>query len=512
MLEISSPVKTEEASSLEVERFLQSERSRAQKTIERHEEVSGFSVKKMMRALQDRFSHTGDISSEIAEMVEKQVQMRTRELFRQANYDALTHLPNRSYFHTTLEQLVVKAKESETDFGVLFLDLDGFKAVNDTLGHQAGDELLRNVSARLMSALREGDIVSRIGGDEFVVLLADVSDKELIQCVCDRIIKEVSRPYWINGNDVEISTSIGISRFPLDGKTSTELLEHADQALYISKQNGRKMYFFYDEITDHVVSPRHELIDLLQYAVEKGQIEALFEPQIDLASGSIVGASITAKWNQHQFESPYLQSWMEVLNDSKAAYTVGAWLMDSALFYLKQWQMLNDAMIVSVPVVDALWQQQDLVTVLNERFAFYGVHASQVQLEFSIQTLNDSPELHEVLNTLSAAGYQITLSEVGKVPLDLGMLAQLNLQELKLDRDWLQANMQTAKGQKWVQALVQMAKSLDLCVIVTGVESNEQAQQYRAMGCSMAQGQVWSVPVTATELQQAITHELAVIA
>ena len=511
MVELNSLVKTESDASAEVTRFLQTERNRSQQTIERHTEDGSFSVKKMMHALQSRFSHTGDISSEIAEMVETQVQMRTRELFRQANYDDLTHLPNRAYFNTTLEQLVVKAQDSKTEFVLLFLDLDGFKAVNDTLGHQAGDELLRNVSARLMSAVREGDIVSRLGGDEFVVLLADVIDKELIEGVSQRIIKEVSRPYWINSNDVEISTSIGISSYPSDGKTSTELVERADQALYVSKRSGRRTYRFYDEVAKQVSSPKHVLVNRLKASVENGEIEAVFEPQIDLTSGGIVGASITAKWNEPEIENPYLSTWVEMLNESQAGYTVGAWLMDSGLYYLQQWQKYNDAIMVSIPVIDALWQQEDLVTVLNERFASYGVLASQVQLEFTVQALNEHEELHEVLNALTTAGYQITLSDVGKSPLDLSSLALLNLQELKLNRDWLQNTMATEKGQKWVQALVQMAKSLDICVIATGVESAEEAQQYQAMGCSMAQGNNWSAPIDANTLQQAIQQQLPVI-
>ncbi|WEJ62577.1 putative bifunctional diguanylate cyclase/phosphodiesterase [Thiomicrorhabdus lithotrophica] len=512
MVELNSPVKIESNASPEVARFLQSERNRPQHTLEHQTEDGGFSVKKMMQALQSHFSNTSDISNEIAEMVEAQVEMRTRELFRQANYDALTHLPNRAYFNTTLEQLVVKAQDTETEFGLLFLDLDGFKAVNDTLGHQAGDELLRNVSARLMSAVREGDIVSRLGGDEFVVLLADVTDKELIEGVSQRIIREVSRPYWINRNDVEISTSIGISRYPLDGKTSAELVDHADQALYVSKHSGRRTYRFYDEVAEQVISPKHVLVNRLHAAVENGDIEAVFEPQIDLTSGGIVGASITAKWNEPEIGNPYLANWIEMLNESQAGYTIGAWLMDSGLYYLQQWQKYNDAIMVSIPVIDALWQQEDLVTVLNERFASYGILASQVQLEFTVQSLNEHEALHEVLNALTTAGYQITLSDVGKSPLDLSSLALLNLQELKLNRDWLQSTMATEKGQKWVQALVQMAKSLDICVIATGVETTEEAQQYQVMGCSMAQGDNWSAPVDAKKLQQTIQQQLPVIA
>jgi len=451
MLESSSPVKTESVASPEVIRFLQSERSRPEAMSEHSTESAGFSVKKMMRALQTRFSHTGDISSEIEEMVEAQVEMRTRDLFRQANYDALTHLPNRSYFNSTLEQLVIKAKDAGTEFGLLFLDLDGFKAVNDTFGHQVGDELLRNVSARLISAVREGDIISRLGGDEFVVLLADVTDKELIESVSQRIIKEVSRPYWINNHDVEISTSIGIACFPHNGVTATELVERADQALYVSKHSGRHTYRFYDEVSEQKVSPKHVLVNRLYSAVDNGDIQAVFEPQVDLNSGTIVGASITAKWDEAEMDSPFLSTWSEMLNESPTGYSVGAWLIDSGLYYLQQWQQYNDAMMVSIPIIDAMWQQQDLVTLLNERFAAYGVVASQVQLEFSMQALNNNESLHEVLNSLTTSGYQITLSEVGKSPLDLAVLAQLNLQELKLNKDWLQQTMAHEKGQKWVQ-------------------------------------------------------------
>lgn len=512
MIELNSQVEKESKVSPEVTRFLQSERNRSQVTIDHQKKDEGFSVKKMMRALQTRFSNTGDISSEIAEMVESQVQQRTRELFRQANYDALTHLPNRSYFNSTLEQLVIKAEDANTQFGLLFLDLDGFKGVNDKLGHQAGDELLRNVSARLISAVREDDIVSRLGGDEFVVLVAEVDDKELIESISQRIIREVSRDYWINGKDVKISTSIGISCFPNDAKTASDLTNRADQALYASKHAGRSTYRFFNDISEDQVVSENLLINRLEAAIDNGQIQTVFEPQIDLTSGCIVGASITAKWNEKDIENPYLANWIELLNESQSAYSLGAWLMDSGLYFLKEWQQYNDEMMVSIPVVDALWQQQDFVTTLNKRFENYGVLASQVQLEFSVPSLNENNALQDVLNSLTESGYQVTLSEVGKCPLDLASLTQLNLQELKLNRDWLVSNMSNPRGKKWVQALVQMAKTLDVCVIATGVETSEQEAEYKAMGCSMAQGDHWSAPIDAETFKQQVQQQLPVIA
>ncbi len=496
MLEVTTRAKSEKNNCPEVERFLQSDRGRvSRKNHVAAETEEKFSVKNMMSSLQERFSNTGDISSEIEDLVEAQVQFRTRDLFRQANYDALTHLPNRTYFHTTLEKLIIHAQEKDNEFALLFLDLDGFKTVNDTLGHSAGDELLRNVSARLVSAVRDGDIISRLGGDEFVVLLADVTDKEIIKSVNSRIIREVSRPYWINGNEVKISTSIGVARYPFDAKSSTELVERADQALYVSKNAGKSMANFYQDVQGEVNLSHSELVDLLNNAVTNGEIEAVFEPQIDLSSNAVVGASVTAKWNSPEMEGPYLVSWSDLLNESTLATAVGAWLIDSGLYYLQQWQTQKDEMIIAIPVVDKLWQTQNFVEFMNQRMAQYGILTSQVQLEFTAKSLFENEMLRTVLDDLTVAGYQVTISDIGKQSLDLSMLALINLSELKLDRDWLYESMQTERGQKWAQALINMAKKLDLCVIATGVTDAKQADTYRKMGCSMGQGMNWSAPI-----------------
>lgn len=506
MVELTSRTKNDVEMTPELERFFTAERGRP--AAQSHEasalviEKSGFSVKGLMKTLQERFSHTGDISSEIEEMVEAQVQMRTRDLFRQANYDALTHLPNRTYFHSTLESLVIKAEENDTSFALLFLDLDGFKGVNDTYGHQAGDELLRNVSARLVSAVRDGDIISRLGGDEFVVLIADVFDKEIVKNVSERIIYEVSRPYWINGAEIRISTSIGIASFPDDTKSSTTLIENADQALYASKSAGRGVYRFYCDIVDQTSLSNYALVQLLETAVAENKIQAVFEPQMDLASNKIVGASVTAKWNEAELEGPYLVSWMPILNSSDSAYSVGTWLIDSALFYLKQWQVEHDEMVVSIPVIEKVWQRGDFVEYMNSRLTQYGILASQIQLEFTAKSLAHNEALIHILDDLTTAGYQITISDIGKQSLDLSMLALINLSELKLDRDWLYESMQSQRGKKWATALIQMAKKLDLCVIATGVEDAEQVATYKNMGCTMAQGMHWSAPVTAKELTE----------
>jgi diguanylate cyclase (GGDEF)-like protein len=513
MLELRNTVKepeTESVTSTEVHRFLQTDRSRTQKMVERSPLATGFSVKKILRVLQDSFSHTGDIPQAIEEMVEAQVEIRTRELFRQANYDDLTHLPNRAYFHNTLEQLVINASDNSAEFTLLFLDLDGFKNINDTLGHHAGDELLRNVSARLVSAVREGDLVSRLGGDEFVILLAGLSDRKMTENICNRIIFEVSRPYWIDKNDVEISTSIGVARYPEDAETCADLVENSDKALYVSKASGCSTYRFYADIAKQAEHKKIDLSDSLKAAISAGEIEVCFEPQIDLVSQKIVGASVSAFWHSELVENPYLAGWIDKLDQSGWESSVGTWLIDSGLFYLQQWQQVNDELVISIPVMENVWRTENMVEFMNHRLATFNVKASQVQLEFSLQVITEAG-LQNSLHELSEAGYQITLTEVGKVPLDLAQLMNLNLQEIKLDRVWLQDALETTSGQKWIKAVIQMAKTLDVCVIATGIENRKQATTLQGMGCFMGQGLIWAQPLDSSSYYQAITAQLPVM-
>ncbi len=493
--------------------LLEDERVRTSRMVKRSEVEKRSDIKKVISDLQKQFSQSVDMPAEIADMVEAQVKLRTRDLFRQANYDALTHLPNRTYFGETLEKVLESAKADKTEFSLLFLDLDGFKAVNDVLGHQAGDELLQNVGARLISSVREGDIVSRRGGDEFVILLADLSDREDIVKICKRIITEVSRPYWLGQKEAEISTSIGVARYPLDGNTPSELMEKSDEALYVSKSKGRRTYRFYNEIMEEVPARCHELQDEFATAIDNGLVETCFEPQVELKTGRVVGTSVTARWDNEHFETPYLNSWMELLVKSGRSKSVATWLVDTSLYYLQQWRELESDLVVSVPVLDSLWEQHDLVAFLDERVQRYQVSREQLQLEFSLGTLqNIDDKLKATLKDLGNAGYQITLTEVGAYSLDLALLSELQLNEIKLDKDWLQNSMETKSGQAWLQALIQMAKSLDICVIATGVDSHEQVRKLRQWGCLMGQGKVWSAPIEAERFNKHIVARYRVSA
>ncbi len=519
MLELSSRLLENNLSSKHAseEGVLETEESsRSQQLIDRSPLKMDTDASQLLRTLQARFSYvdgsvatpdTATISNEIEMLIEEQVNLRTEGLFRQANYDNLTHLPNRAYFNTTLESLIIDANQSQGEFTLLFLDLDGFKKINDTFGHHAGDELLRNVSARLISAVRDGDIVSRLGGDEFVVLLAGELAREDIEGICDRIISEVRRSYWIDQNDIQISTSIGVARYPMDATSSSELVEKSDKALYASKDNGRNTYRFYSDLLACEIHSDCNPLDRLEKALTQGEIELCFEPKMDFERQTIVGASVTALWTENRGDSPYLKDWIEVLNQSRWAASTGAWLVDSGLYYLQQWQALNEGLVVSIPVIPALCQAENMVDFMDARLVEYQVKTSQIQLEFSLQTLTDE-SVSQQLAALSDAGYQISIADVGKAPFDLALLSTFDLQAITLDAKWLQKSLSSAAGKKWLQAIIKMAAVLNINVTATGIEFEQVVETLNTMGCTLGQGVLWSQPLEADSFYQAIRAQL----
>lgn len=253
----------------------------------------------------------------LSQLVEAQVRARTQDLFRQAHYDALTHLPNRAYFMETVERTLKTAEAAENNFALLFLDLNGFKPVNDTYGHGAGDELLRLVAARLVSSVRDYDFVARLGGDEFVILLRDVVDDEIIETISKRIIQEVSRAYWVDGRVVHVSTSIGITEYPRDGKTVNQLMERADQALYVAKHRGRKQFCFYKQVETTPEVASDKLQTRFEVDVEHQKFDIYFRPMVQLNDNGCMGAHLDVCWRDTPIDTPWYAHWQHLLQRSQ---------------------------------------------------------------------------------------------------------------------------------------------------------------------------------------------------
>lgn len=490
----------------EVSRIFKQESARVLRTDERITPTPQ-SLKDVLLGLQQQFSNTNDLPETIESLIDNEVSQRTQELYRQAHYDALTHLPNRSYFHHALDRLVHGAQDGESQFTLLFLDLDGFKAVNDNFGHMVGDDLLRNVAARLISAVREDDMVCRLGGDEFVVLLAGLADNEVTEGICERIIFEVARPYWLAKNDVKISTSIGVARFPMDADTPTSLIDHADKALYASKEQGRNQYCFYQMMSVTNAQKIKNVISRFEDDLANGRMKLAFSPQVDMVTQSTTGASVTAIWPALSEGENTLAHWQTELEASTWNDAFAAWLLDSTLFYLQQWQEVQRDIVLSIPVLKGLWERADAVQYICDRFHHYGISTDQVQLEFTAKSMQEGAL--PVMKELALTDFQLTLSEVGAEPFDFASLAMLELYEMKLSADWIKSSMANRRGQKWLAAFMKMANAMDINVVVTGVDDLETMKLLVAAGPTIGQGTLWTDVMDAVQFSKSLTCQFA---
>ena len=450
---------------------------------------------KILSKLQQKFSGR---QQEMTNFIEAEVQARTDELYKKAHFDALTHLPNRAHFKDLINHVLTKANETQTTFSLLFLDLDGFKAVNDTFGHHIGDELLKHACARLVSCVRKDDIVARLGGDELVVLLTDTDDDiEKVKEISQAIIDEISQLYYLESNEVHVSTSIGIGLYPQDGKTANLLMKHADEALYVAKHNGKKQYRFFKDII--AKNRQDNTNNSLTDAINTNTLFTCVEPQVNLAENKIVGANILPRWQDSKINQA---NWQTQLTSTEQALTLNRWLFDSACYYLSQWQQRDSQFVMSVPITNSLLTQVNIANLLSNRIEHFGVSKSQLQLSISLAEL--TPSIVKTLNTLTNDSFHLTLTDLGKESLDFNLLANLQIQEFRFEPQWLQVQLNSPTGQRWVQALIQMLKSLDASIIATGIENEADYLKLKNWGCEIGQGSYWSAEIQSDHFKDLI--------
>lgn len=431
----------------------------------RHE--ASYSTEAVLNQLKSRFSTAADQS--IQSLLEAKVQggqsssavvdVEKQQLFRKAHYDALTHLPNRAYFDEVLEALLISSHHEESHFSLLFLDLDGFKAVNDQLGHRMGDELLRHVAARLIFSLRDEDWVFRLGGDEFVALIPETSDKEVIEVVANRIISEVSRDYWLSGKPVKISTSVGVARFPEEGRSASELIEHADQALYVAKEQGKGRMVFYDA---NYVSPYQKFVAEvadLERAIEAAELVSCHCEQLDSASSALEMLQLSVCWKQQA-----LTAWQDKLEKSRYADQVGLWLLDSGFYRLKSLDAAHcgkNCQRVSLPLLPYLLKRQDLVEKMEQFIAHHQVETHEVVLQSPILDWESmGEECQKTVKALSDVGFTFMLEGVDDENFRLSTLQSDSIYSIQLSADWV-LKLKQKQDFEPLKTLIQMVHLLD---------------------------------------------------
>lgn len=428
---------------------------------------------------------------------------KARQLERYLAYhDGLTHLPNRQLFYDRLEQAAVHAKRSDTLVGVLFLDLDDFKRMNETHGHSTGDALLQAVAERLKSGLRESDTIARIGGDEFTVLLSNITKVEDAVKVAQKLIEEFTEPFRIGDKKFFVTVSVGISFYPFDGTETETLIKMADIAMYRVKGQGKNNYQLYDLSMDAKAFEHIALENSLRRAIERDELVIYYQPQASLSNGEITGLEALIRWEHPEFGLVLPSKFIPIAEDSGLIVPLGEWVIREACRQNKAWQ---DAGLQPVPVAVNLSARQffekRLPETISEALSETGLSAKYLTLEITeSSTMHDVDYTTATLNRLKEMGIKIAMDDFGTGYSSLSYLKRFPLDMLKIDRTFVKGIPNDREDAVIISAIVALAHNLELMVIAEGVETEDQLMFLRSLKCDEMQGFYLGRPVPAKEV------------
>ncbi|MDP2240702.1 MAG: EAL domain-containing protein [Burkholderiales bacterium] len=420
-----------------------------------------------------------------------------------AQHDLLTDLPNRVLLNDRVEVAVAHAARHGGRLALLYVDLDKFKFVNDTLGHAVGDQLLKAAAMRIKSAIRESDAASRVGGDEFVVLLSEINAAEDAARVAEKIIRDVSDPYRLNEHELVLTASIGIAIYPENGQDAGELLRLADTAMFAAKGGGRNRYQFYSEAMGARAAERLHLESELRGACARGEIFVAYQPQIDLASGRVIGAEALARWRhpRHGLISPL--RFIPVAEESGLILEIGEWILREACRQARDWreQDILDAH-VSVNVSAVQFRQADFLEVVKRALDASGLLPANLELEVTESVVMEGvSSMLDILRRLDAFGVKLAIDDFGTGYSSLSYLRQFPTQRLKIDQSFVRDLPGDPDAVAIARAIVSMGHSLGMHIIAEGVENEAQAVFLSSIGCEEAQGYLYAKPMPGSEFE-----------
>jgi diguanylate cyclase (GGDEF)-like protein/PAS domain S-box-containing protein len=419
--------------------------------------------------------------------------------------DALTGLPNRNLLRDRLDQAVVRARRNHHTVGTLVLDLDNFKLINDSLGHAAGDDVLKTIAVRLRSCVRESDTIARIGGDEFVLVLPDQSGSASdalsppIADMLQRILTAVSQPILVAGRDVVVTGSIGVSVFPNDGQDTEALLKNADAAMYRAKETGRNQYQFFTADMQERIQQRLELEADLRRALEREEFELHYQPQVDAESGHVFGVEALIRWRHPQRGLLAPASFIPVAEHSGLIIPISEWVLRQACRQAKAWEAQGlHTLKVSVNVSGLHFRKSGLVEAVTRALETSGLDPRCLVIEPTETIMMDNHETTlESLRALKQLGVDVAIDDFGTGYSSLAYLKEFPIDALKIDRAFVCDLASNENAKAITTAIIAMANSLDLEVIAEGVETRAQEKTLRELGCARMQGYLYSKPVAA---------------
>ena len=427
------------------------------------------------------------------------------KLHHLAHHDPLTGLPNRLLFDDRLEQAIELAHRQQQHCLLLFLDLDSFKVVNDTLGHSVGDELLRVVANRLRDTLRGSDTVARLGGDEFVVL-AGGTNPEYAAELAQKILQTVSSPISLAGDRITVSGSIGIAVYPDNGSDRHLLMRAADIAMYSAKAAGRNRYRFYSHDMAERSNERLSLEQGLRRAIEEEQLLIHYQPQVDLASGCIVGVEALVRWLHPELGMIPPTRFIPIAEESGVIDSLGHWVMENACRELAGLEdSTGQQLRLAVNVSAREFMREDFIATVRETLSRTGFPAAALELEITESTLQVIERSVEILGELKALGIAVSIDDFGTGYSSLSVLRDLPIDRIKIDRSFIHDLPENTEGIPIIEAMVALAGSLHMDIIAEGIERPDQAAVLHRLGCSDGQGFLFSRPIAHGELIRLLT-------
>ena len=447
----------------------------------------------------------GSVAGLIANIVDiterKHAEERVRHL---ANYDDLTGLPNRSMFNQRLGHALAQARRSGKSLAILFIDLDRFKNINDTLGHDAGDRVLKEIADRLRGCLRESDTVGRLGGDEFVVLIEELPQPEHVTAVAQKIIATAARPIALPTQEVHLTASIGIGTFPEDGADTESLMKNADIAMYRAKEQGKNTFQYYAAHMNVHTLERLALETALRRALERDEFLLHYQPKVDIASGRVCGIEALVRWQQPGKALVPPAQFIPIAEETGLIVPIGEWVLTTACSRGKQWQDGGQPPLnIAVNLSARQFAQKDLVQSVARILKATGLDPARLEFEITESMVMRDPENAVVLlKALKAMGIRLSIDDFGTGYSSLSYLKRFPIDSVKIDRSFIRDLPEDGEDAAITQAIIAMAHSLRLKVIAEGVETEAQLEFLRRHGCDEMQGYLFSKPLPEAELLQ----------
>jgi diguanylate cyclase (GGDEF)-like protein/PAS domain S-box-containing protein len=420
-----------------------------------------------------------------------------------AHHDPLTGLPNRALSKARAEQIIAYAKRSNTKAAFLFIDLDGFKAINDTLGHSAGDAMLKTIATRLKACVRESDIISRLGGDEFLLILSELKDESVIASTTQKILSELEKSFEINDHILSLSGSIGIALYPDHGETFEVLLQSADTAMYKAKESGKNGYHFYTQQMAHMTIGQFKIQNDLKNALQNGEFVLFYQPQIDLATHRITGAEALIRWFHPQLGTIPPMNFIPIAEKSGLIVPIGEWVIGEACRQAALWHSIGIEIGVAVNISAMQFKRGNLEAVVQNALLSSQIDPKWLELE-----LTESILIHDVENTLQsvrnlkALGVQLSIDDFGTGYSSLAYLKRFAVDKLKIDQSFVRDILQDREDAAIVKTIIQMAKNLNLKTIAEGVEDGQVLSVIDAYGCDEVQGYHFAKPMEAKAFEE----------